>query len=120
MHSWACRSGIRRRPGHSARPECNEEEDPMSDLVKPHGGQALRPLLLEGEARRAELARAASMRRVPLGSREFGDLMMLGIGGFTPLEGFMTHADWKSVCQDYRLLSGVFWPVPITLSVDQE
>jgi sulfate adenylyltransferase len=92
----------------------------MSDLVKPHGGPALRPLLLEGEARRAELARAASMRRVPVSSREFGDLMMLGIGGFTPLEGFMTEADWNSVCHDYRLLSGVFWPLPITLSVDQE
>ena len=41
---------------------------------------------------------------------------MLGIGGFTPLEGFMTHADWEGVCARYQTASGVFWPIPITLS----
>ena len=43
---------------------------------------------------------------------------MLGIGGFTPLEGFMTRADWAGVCDDYRTAAGLFWPIPITLSVD--
>lgn len=41
---------------------------------------------------------------------------MLGIGGFTPLDGFMTHGDWQNVCDHYTLSSGVFWPIPITLS----
>ena len=41
---------------------------------------------------------------------------MLGIGGFTPLTGFMTHADWKGVCGDYQMANGLFWPIPITLS----
>jgi sulfate adenylyltransferase len=45
---------------------------------------------------------------------------MLGIGGFTPLEGFMTHADWQSVCDGYRTASGLFWPIPITLSTDKD
>ncbi len=45
---------------------------------------------------------------------------MLGIGGFTPLEGFMTHADWQSVCDDMKLATGLFWPIPITLSTSQE
>ena len=43
---------------------------------------------------------------------------MLGIGGFTPLEGFMTHADWQGVCDGMRMASGLFWPIPITLSGD--
>jgi sulfate adenylyltransferase len=43
---------------------------------------------------------------------------MLGIGGFTPLEGFMTRADWEGVCANYRTAAGLFWPIPITLSVD--
>jgi sulfate adenylyltransferase len=51
-------------------------------------------------------------------SREKGDLIMLGIGGFSPLDGFMTHADWEGVCDAYRTATGVFWPIPITLSVD--
>jgi sulfate adenylyltransferase len=45
---------------------------------------------------------------------------MLGIGGFTPLDGFMTHADWKGVCDSMKTANGLFWPIPITLSVGQE
>src|SRR5215831_2749639 len=91
----------------------------MTELVSPHGGAVLKPRLLEGEERLAEIPRAASLPRVAITSREFGDLMMLGLGGFTPLEGFMTRADWLSVCQDYCLASGLFWPIPITLSTDE-
>jgi sulfate adenylyltransferase len=43
---------------------------------------------------------------------------MLGIGGFTPLAGFMTQADWRGVCDDMRMADGLFWPIPITLSAD--
>ena len=74
--------------------------------------------MLAGEALVAERERALSLRSVPVSSREKGDLIMLGIGGFSPLEGFMTHADWKGVCQDFRTEAGTFWPIPITLSVD--
>ncbi len=88
-------------------------------LVTPHGGGALKPLLLQGEALRAELKRARSLPQVRVSSREKGDLIMLGIGGFTPLEGFMTHADWQGVCDGMRLANGLFWPIPITLSTDK-
>ena len=91
----------------------------MPKLVNPHGSSTLKPLLLTGAAARQELARAASFPRVAVGSREAGDLMMLGIGGFTPLDGFMTHADWKCVCDEYKLANGLFWPIPITLSTDE-
>ena len=92
----------------------------MADLIKPHGSNHLMPLLLEGDARQAELQRAESLRKVNIASRETGDLIMLGIGGFTPLTGFMGKADWKGVCSDMKLSSGVFWPIPITLSADQD
>ncbi|MGE4112395.1 MAG: hypothetical protein AB7E73_17010, partial [Burkholderiales bacterium] len=67
----------------------------MSKLVKPHGGRDLKPLLLSGPALGAELSRAAGLPKIPVSSREKGDLLMLGIGGFTPLDGFMGHADWR-------------------------
>ncbi|MBE0614743.1 MAG: sulfate adenylyltransferase [Burkholderiales bacterium] len=91
----------------------------MSKLVQPHGGGALKPLLLAGAALKAELARAQKLPRLRVSSREKGDLIMLGIGGFSPLDGFMTHADWKGVCDGYRMASGLFWPIPITLSADK-
>ncbi|HEX8013194.1 MAG TPA: sulfate adenylyltransferase [Casimicrobiaceae bacterium] len=90
----------------------------MSTLVPPHGGGPLKPLLVAPAALAAECSRARSLRAVRVSSREKGDLVMLGIGGFTPLEGFMTRADWEGVCESYRTASGVFWPIPITLSAD--
>ena len=88
----------------------------MTALVRPHGGESLKPLLLAGAALKAESARAKTMPKLRVSSREKGDLIMLGIGGFSPLEGFMTHADWQGVCDGYRMASGLFWPIPITLS----
>ena len=91
----------------------------MSRLVPPHGAPTLKPLLLEVAARDEALARAQSLPRLTVSSREKGDLIMLGIGGFTPLEGFMTRADWEGVCDGYRTAAGLFWPIPITLSADE-
>ena len=88
-------------------------------LVDPHGGRDLRPLLLTGAALEAERRRAATLPRLTVSSREKGDIVMLGIGGFTPLEGFMTHADWQGVCDGMKTASGLFWPIPITLSADE-
>ncbi len=91
----------------------------MSSLVRPHGGGDLKPLLLEGAALKDEKARAESLPKVEISSREAGDLVMMGIGGFTPLDGFMTHADWQGVCDGMKMTNGLFWPIPITLSTDQ-
>lgn len=88
----------------------------MSDLIAPHGGGALKPLLLEGEALLKARERARGMKSVPLSSREAGDLIMLGIGGYTPLDGFMGKEDWEQVCGSMHTASGLFWPIPITLS----
>jgi len=91
----------------------------MSKLVKPHGSNSLKPLLLDGAARKAELERAKALPKIKMSSREVGDVIMLGIGGFTPLEGFMTKADWQGVCDGMKMASGLFWPIPITLSTDK-
>ena len=91
----------------------------MSKLVRPHGGGEIKPLLLTGEALATEKARAAALPKVKMSSRETGDLIMMGIGGFTPLDGFMTRADWQGVCDGYKMASGLFWPIPVTLSTDE-
>src|SRR5262245_43598608 len=88
-------------------------------LVAPHGGGGLKPLALDGEARAAEAARARTLPQLRISSREKGDLVMLGIGGFSPLNGFMTRADWEGVCERFRTASGLFWPIPITLSSEK-
>jgi sulfate adenylyltransferase len=91
----------------------------MSKLVNPHGSNDLKPLLLQGKALDDEKKRAQSLPKVMISSREVGDVIMLGIGGFTPLDGFMTRADWEGVCDGMKMANGLFWPIPITLSTDQ-
>jgi sulfate adenylyltransferase len=90
----------------------------VSQLVPPHGSPELKPLLLSGAVLEAEKKRAESLPKITITSRETSDLIMLGIGAFTPLDGFMTKADWQGVCDTMQLANGVFWPIPITLSTD--
>lgn len=92
----------------------------MSSLVTPHGSDVLKPLLLEGDALDKALQQAKLLPTIDISSREVGDIIMLGIGGFTPLEGFMGKADWQGVCDNFQLANGLFWPIPITLSTSTE
>ncbi len=82
-------------------------------LINPHGSDELKVLLLSGDEKNIELERAKSLKTVDITSRESGDLIMLGIGGFTPLDGFMGQDDWKSVTSDMQMSDGTFWPIPI-------
>jgi sulfate adenylyltransferase len=92
----------------------------MPNLVAPHGSDHLKPLLL-AEGERADAVRLAErLRRVPLTSREASDLLVLGMGAYTPLGGFMGEADWRGCCLDMKLECGLFWPIPITLSAQRD
>jgi sulfate adenylyltransferase len=94
----------------------------MVKLVDPHGSKDIKCMLLEGKALDEEVRKAKELKKVPITSRETGDLIMLGIGGFTPLDGFMGYEDWKGVCDSFKMPSrnGLFWPIPITLSAKKE
>jgi sulfate adenylyltransferase len=92
----------------------------MSKLVQPHGGGSLNPLLVPAIEREAELKRASGLRKIPMTSRETSDVIMLAMGAYTPLTGFMGSKDWKGVCAEMKTESGLFWPIPITLSTTRE
>ncbi len=92
----------------------------MSNLVAPHGGKGLVCALLEGAALEAESKKAAGLKTLEISDRAKGDLIMMGIGGFSPLTGFMTQASWKGVCEKFLLEDGTFWPIPVTLDTDDD
>jgi len=93
----------------------------MSNLIAPQGKEErLMPLLLEGSELQAETERAKTLKQIKITTRETSDLIMMGIGAFTPLTGFMTKADWQGVCDKCMMSDGTFWPIPITLSTDDE
>ena len=78
------------------------------------------PLLLPETERGEELERARGLRKIPLDSRAVSDVLMLAMGAYTPLGGFMGHDDWRGSCADMKMSDGVFWPIPVTLPVDSE
>jgi len=92
----------------------------MPQLLPPHNSEQLKPLLLPETERAEEGKRAAKLRKIPLDSRAVSDVFMLAMGAYTPLDGFMGYDDWRGSCLDMKLASGVFWPIPITLSVNKE
>lgn len=91
----------------------------MSKLVPAHGG-TLKPRLLTGNELTTEMERAKSLPVVRMSSRETSDLIMIGMGAFSPLEGFMLENDYKGVVGDMHMADGTLWPIPITLSVSKE
>ncbi len=92
----------------------------MSTLVPPHGSKELKPLISPEVERGEEIKRAESLKKVPMTSRETSDVIMMAMGAYTPLEGFMGEADWRGCCEEMKLADGLFWPIPVTLSADRE
>ena len=90
-----------------------------SKLVPPHGGE-LKPLLLEGGEREELVQKSRELPRVRLSSRETSDLIMMAIGAFSPLNGFMGREDYLGVIENLHMADGTMWPIPITLSAPEE
>src|SRR3990172_3969397 len=84
-----------------------------------HSGRLVN-LLVGGAEAEALRERAATLPAIRLSARSLSDLELLAVGGYSPLEGFMTEADYRGVVEEMRLASGLAWPMPITLAVSKE
>jgi sulfate adenylyltransferase len=83
-------------------------------VIKPHGADALNPLLVTDEREKAALlAEARSLPSLMLNSAAAANAVMLGGGYFTPLHGFMNLADALSVAESMHTTGGLFWPIPV-------
>lgn len=89
------------------------------DIVPPHGGE-LKVLLMQNEALHEAKKEAEHLPAVRLSSRETSDLIMMGIGAFSPLTGFMGGEDYTQVVNHMHLKDGTLWPIPITVSISQD
>ena len=90
-----------------------------SHLITPHGGKLVN-LFVSPEKASELKAHSREWPSWDLTARQICDLELLMNGGFSPLTGFMTKADYDGVCKDMRLASGVLWPIPITLDVTED
>ncbi|KHE72648.1 sulfate adenylyltransferase [Halobacillus sp. BBL2006] len=86
--------------------------------VEVHGGTLVNRELT-GTERENALNQASSLKTVEISKWSISDLELIGIGGFSPLQGFMCEADYKRVVEEMRLQDGTVWSIPITLPVTE-
>jgi sulfate adenylyltransferase len=91
----------------------------LGKLVPPHGG-TLKPLLMRGRELLDNRRRAQDLAQVHINSKESSDVVMLAMGAFSPLDGFMGQQDYREVVDRMQLGNGLLWPIPITVSVTRQ
>lgn len=77
----------------------------------------IRELYVSSDAAQHLKAEAGRMPSWDLTQRQICDLELMMNGGFTPLRGFLTQADYRTVLDDMHLTTGALWPMPVTLDV---
>ncbi|MBH8597087.1 MULTISPECIES: sulfate adenylyltransferase [unclassified Thermoactinomyces] len=91
----------------------------MEYTIAPHGGRLINRIL-EGEKKQEWLERAASFPQITVSKVTLSDLACIATGVFSPLTGFLSEEDYKSVRDSMRLSDGTVWSIPITLPVPEE
>lgn len=81
--------------------------------LQPHGGLLVQAFYPEKEI-------TTIHKEIELDAISLSDLELIAVGGYSPIEGFLTQADYESVVEQSRLASGIVWSIPITLPVTKE
>jgi sulfate adenylyltransferase len=90
-----------------------------SVLISPYGGKLSDLLVQDPEEKEALKLYAGSLPYIQISSRTFCDLELLATGAFSPLKTFMGEKDYHRVVGEMRLADGTFFPIPVTLSVEE-
>lgn len=95
------------------------DEHKEADLIAPYGGRLI-DLVAKDAARQELIELSLRLPAVQISPRSVCDLELIATGGFSPLDRFMGKSDYERVLTEMRLGSGVLFPIPVTLKVDEE
>lgn len=80
--------------------------------LQPHGGKLI-------QAYNPNYTISEIQQTIELDAIALSDLELIGIGAYSPLEGFLTEQDYWAVVENMRLKDGTVWSIPVTLPVDK-
>ena len=84
----------------------------MTNLIAPYGGS-----LIDLFDSAVDITALPSIQ---ISERSRCDLELLATGGFSPLDRFMSRADYDRVLDEMRLAGGLLFPIPITLPIGDD
>ncbi|WP_339832888.1 sulfate adenylyltransferase [Paenibacillus sp. FSL R7-0272] len=87
--------------------------------ILPHGGTLVQRIV-QGEEREQLLQESKNLNSLQINTWTISDLDLIGVGAFSPLQGFMNEEDYLSVVSRMRLADGTVWSIPITLAVNDQ
>ncbi|MBI5080655.1 MAG: bifunctional sulfate adenylyltransferase/adenylylsulfate kinase [Chloroflexi bacterium] len=87
------------------------------NIISPYQNNLVNLVVSDENEKRDLIARANHLQSIQLSPRSVCDLELLAVGAFSPLDRFMTEADYRRVLAEMRLANGVLFPIPITLPI---
>ena len=93
-------------------------ETKQAKLIEPYGGTLIDLRVASSELDELKTY-AGHLPSIQLSDRALCDLELLAVGAFSPLDRFMSQADFQSVLDTMRLHNGAVFPIPITLPVEE-
>ncbi|MGN4127098.1 sulfate adenylyltransferase [Lysinibacillus sphaericus] len=81
--------------------------------LQPHGGILV-------QAYHPDKSITHIKKEIEIDAMALSDLELIAIGGYSPIDGFLTKEDYESVIENTRLASGIVWSIPITLPITKE
>jgi sulfate adenylyltransferase len=91
----------------------------VTPLGTPHGG-TLVDLLVPDAERDAAREDAVNHPKLVVNERELSDLEMLAVGALSPLTGFVSEREYRSILDTMHLTNGLPWTIPVTLSANED
>jgi len=98
----------------SQEPTC-DATGKCSGAGAPHGGSLVSTVVRDAALKNKLIAEASAT--LELSERQACDVALLTFGGFSPLDGFMTKADYDGVVENMRLKNGLLFSLPVVLDV---
>ncbi len=90
-----------------------------ANLITPYGGKLV-DLVAKGNDRQGLIELSLRLPAIQISPRLVCDLDLIATGGFSPLNRFMCKTDYERVLTEMRLNSGILFPIPVTLKVDED
>ncbi len=85
-------------------------------MVAPHGGRLIQRVA-EGQQAARLKAEAETLPAVTVSAKEAADAVLVAVGAYSPLEGFMDRQTYRSVLHTMHLPDGLPWTLPVTVAV---